>query len=79
MTSGENIDFHYFAGSATHTSKTMFSADNWYVIGDAACIFNPFYSLGTSMISYQIECTTEIIRSKLAGEAIRREKTSGVQ
>jgi len=73
VNSGENIDFHYLP-RPSHTSKTMFSADNWYVIGDAACIFDPFYSLGSSMISYQIECTTEIIRSKLVGEAIGEKK-----
>ncbi|MGK7931383.1 MAG: tryptophan 7-halogenase [Microcystaceae cyanobacterium] len=73
VSSGENIDFHYLP-RPSHTSKTMFSADNWYAIGDAACIFDPFYSLGSSMISYQIECTTEIIRSKLAKEAIAEKK-----
>jgi flavin-dependent dehydrogenase len=71
--SGENIDFHYLP-RPSHTSKTMLSPDNWYVIGDAACIFDPFYSLGSSMISYQIECTTEIIRAKLAGETLADKK-----
>ena len=71
--SGENIDFNYLPRPA-HNSKTMFSPDNWYVIGDAACIFDPFYSLGSSMISYQIECTTEIIRAKLAKEALAEAK-----
>jgi flavin-dependent dehydrogenase len=73
--SGENVDFHYLPRSA-HTSKTMFSQDNWYVIGDAACIFDPFYSLGTTMIAYAIESVTEIIRAKLAGEADAEEKRS---
>lgn len=47
----------------------MFSPDNWYVIGDAACIFDAFYSLGTTMIAFAIESVTEIIRAKLASEA----------
>ncbi|NET58942.1 MAG: tryptophan halogenase [Symploca sp. SIO2E6] len=66
--SGENIDFHYLPKVA-HTSKMLFSPDNWYVMGDAAGIFDAFYSLGTTMISIAIESTTEIIRAKLAGEA----------
>ncbi len=71
--SGENVDFHYWSKVA-HKSKTMFSPDNWYVIGDAACIFDAFYSLGTTMISVAIESVTEIIRAKLAGEADAEEK-----
>ncbi|MGK7931382.1 MAG: NAD(P)/FAD-dependent oxidoreductase [Microcystaceae cyanobacterium] len=67
VASGENVDFHYLP-RVSHTSKTMFSQDNWYVVGDSACIFDPFYSLGTSMIAFAIESITEIIRSKLAGE-----------
>ena len=73
VTSGENVDFHYLP-RVSHTSKTMFSQDNWYVVGDAACIFDPFYSLGTSMIAFAIESITEIIRSQLAGEADTEEK-----
>ncbi|WP_107669442.1 NAD(P)/FAD-dependent oxidoreductase [Cyanothece sp. BG0011] len=73
VTSGENIDFHYLPRPA-HTSKTMLSEDNWYVLGDAACIFDPFYSLGSSMIAHEIECTTEIIRSKLAGDPLAEKK-----
>jgi hypothetical protein len=59
-----------------HKSKTLFSADNWYVIGDAACMFDAFYSLGTTMIAFSIESVTEIIRAKLAGEADAEEKRS---
>lgn len=73
VTSGENIDFHYLP-RVSHTSKTMFSRDNWYVVGDSACIFDPFYSLGTTMMAFAIESITEIIRSKLAGEADAEEK-----
>ncbi|BAZ49791.1 hypothetical protein NIES4103_24030 [Nostoc sp. NIES-4103] len=65
--SGEDIDFHYLPKLA-HRSKTMFSEDNWYVVGDAAAIFDPFYSLGMVMMTFAIESTTEIIRAKLAGE-----------
>ncbi|MBO3462730.1 tryptophan 7-halogenase [Aetokthonos hydrillicola Thurmond2011] len=71
--SGENVDFHYLPRIA-HTSKTMFSEDNWYVLGDAACIFDAFYSYGTTMIAHAIESVTEIIRAKLAGEKDAEEK-----
>ncbi|NEP19933.1 MAG: type VI secretion system baseplate subunit TssK, partial [Leptolyngbya sp. SIO4C1] len=66
--SGEPVDFNYWPRLA-HKSKTMFSADNWYVIGDAAYIFDPFYSYGTSTIALAVEGVTEIIRAQRAGEA----------
>ncbi|GAX44302.1 hypothetical protein NIES4075_53200 [Tolypothrix sp. NIES-4075] len=75
VTSGENIDFHYRSRVA-HTSKTMFSPDNWYVIGDAAYIFDAFYSYGTTTIAFAVESVTEIIRAKLAGEADVEKKRS---
>lgn len=66
--SGEQIDFHYRPRLA-HKSKTMFSSDSWYVIGDAAYIFDAFYSYGSTTIALSIEAVTEIIRAKLADEA----------
>ncbi|NEQ84909.1 MAG: tryptophan halogenase [Moorea sp. SIO2I5] len=66
--SGDIIDFHYWPRIA-HKSKTLFSEDNWYVIGDAAHIFDAFYSYGTTMMAFEIESVTEIIRAQLAGEA----------
>jgi flavin-dependent dehydrogenase len=68
INSGELVDFHYLPRLG-HNSKTLYSEDNWYVIGDAACIFDAFYSFGTTMISFAAESITEIIRAKLAGEA----------
>lgn len=65
--SGEAVDFHYWP-KAAHKSKTMFSKDNWYVIGDAACIFDAFYSQGSTLTTFAIESTTEIIRAKLEQE-----------
>ena len=66
--SGETVDFHYRPKIA-HMSKTMFSSDNWYVLGDAAYIFDAFYSLGTTTVALAIEGITEIIRAKLEHEA----------
>lgn len=73
VASAENIDFHYWPRLA-HTSKTLYSPDNWYVIGDSACIFDAFYSLGSTMIVSAIDSITEIIRAKLAGEVNAAEK-----
>lgn len=73
VSSGENIDFHYWPRVA-HTSKVVFSPDNWYVLGDAAYIFDAFYSYGTSMIAFAIEGITEVIRAKLAGEVDAEKK-----
>jgi flavin-dependent dehydrogenase len=66
--SGEVVDFNYLPRLA-HTSKQMLSEDNWYVIGDAAAIFDAFYSTGLVMTSITIETVTEVIRAKLAGDA----------
>ncbi len=73
VASAENIDFHYWPRLA-HTSKTLYSPDNWYVIGDSACIFDAFYSLGSTMIVSAIDSITEIIHAKLAGEVNAAEK-----
>lgn len=73
LKSGEHVDFNYWPRVA-HTSKTLFSRDNWYVIGDAACIFDALYSLGTTMSAVAIESVTEIIRAKLLGESNVEEK-----
>jgi flavin-dependent dehydrogenase len=68
VANSENVDFHY-RPQVAHMSKTIFSKDNWYVIGDAAYIFDAFYSMGTTMTSLAIEAVTEIIRAKFANEA----------
>ena len=75
LQSSELVDFHYLPRVA-HKSKVMFSPDNWYVVGDAACIFDAFYSYGTTMIAFEVESVTEIIRAKLAEEAAAEQKRS---
>jgi flavin-dependent dehydrogenase len=71
--SGEIVDF-YWRPQLAYRSKCLFSRDNWYVIGDAAFIFDALYSIGTSSITLLIEAVTEIIRAKRAGEADAEEK-----
>ena len=69
----ECVDFHHLPRIA-HKSKVMISEDNWYVLGDAAHMFDPFYSPGLSITAVDITSSTEIIRAKLAGEADAEKK-----
>ncbi|KYQ91737.1 hypothetical protein DLAC_07521 [Tieghemostelium lacteum] len=64
ISSGELVDFHRWPKLA-HTSKVFFSEDNWAVLGDAAAIFDPFYSTGMIMIAFEVECLTELIKMRL--------------
>jgi flavin-dependent dehydrogenase len=73
--SAEPIDFNYW-GKLSHRSKTMFSPDNWYVIGDAAYILDAFYSYGTTTVAIAVEGVTAIIRAKLADEPDAEQKRS---
>lgn len=73
--SGELIDFHYLPRIA-HASKKVLSEDNWYVIGDAAGMLDPFYSTGMTLTAFTIEAVTEVVRAKLAGEKDAEEKRS---
>jgi hypothetical protein len=66
-------DFVYLSRPA-HISKQTFFENNWYVVGDAAYIFDAFYSQGLSTIAIAVTFTTEIIRAKMAGEADAEEK-----
>lgn len=68
LVTGELVDYHYF-GRPGHSCRQLFSKDNWYVIGDAAYIFDAFYSLGTSGIAFEVESVTEIVKAKLRGDA----------
>jgi flavin-dependent dehydrogenase len=65
--SGEDIDFKNLPRLA-HKSRKMISEDNWYVLGDAAHMFDPFYSPGLSLTALDIESVTECVRAKLAEE-----------
>ena len=71
--SGDVVDFHHLPRLA-HNSKQMLSTDNWYVLGDAAHMFDPFYSPGLTLTALAIESATESIRAKLAEEADAVEK-----
>jgi len=73
LKSGEHVEFNYWPRIA-HTSKRLFSPDNWYVIGDAASNFDALFSTGTTMSCVAIESVTEIVRAKLANEIDAQKK-----
>jgi flavin-dependent dehydrogenase len=75
LKSGKQVDFNYLPRLA-HSSSVRFSPDNWYLIGDAACIFDAFYSMGSTMIVSGVQNVTEIVRSKLNLEEDAEEKCS---
>eukprot|EP01094_Clydonella_sp_ATCC50884_P000110 TRINITY_DN1008_c0_g1_i1.p1 TRINITY_DN1008_c0_g1~~TRINITY_DN1008_c0_g1_i1.p1 ORF type:complete len:607 (-),score=252.82 TRINITY_DN1008_c0_g1_i1:296-1885(-) len=63
VTSGEIIDSHYWSKLAFQ-SKQLFSSDGWAVMGDAAAFYDPFYSIGTTMVAFQVETFTHAITSR---------------
>lgn len=71
--SGEIVDFHHLPRLA-HNSKKILSEDNWYVLGDAAQMFDPLYSPGLVLAVLGIESTTEVIRAKLNNDADAQQK-----
>ncbi len=71
--SGELEDFKALVRPA-HISDEMLGEDNWYAIGDAAHFNDPFYSMGTSSISFMVTSVTEVIRAKMAGEPDAEDK-----
>jgi flavin-dependent dehydrogenase len=71
--SGDIVDIKYLPRLA-HISKELISPDNWYILGDAGYMFDPFYSPGLVLTSMAIETVTETIRAKLANEADAAQK-----
>ncbi|MDJ0697859.1 MAG: tryptophan 7-halogenase [Mastigocoleus sp. MO_167.B18] len=65
--SGELVDFRNLPRLA-HKSKKVISEDNWYVLGDAAQMLDPFYSPGLTLAALAVESVTESIRAKLSQE-----------
>ena len=65
--SGDCVDFKNLPRLA-HNSKKIISEDNWYVLGDAAHMFDPFYSAGLSLAALAVESITASIRAKLDKE-----------
>jgi flavin-dependent dehydrogenase len=75
VSGADPVDFNYWAAPA-HTCKQVFNKDNWSALGDAIYFGDAFYSVGISALCVTIECTTELIRAKRAGEDGLEEKRS---
>ena len=73
ITSAEGVDFQYW-GSPAHTCKQVFGEGNWSALGDAIYFGDAFYSVGISALCVTVECTTELIRAKRAGEEVERKR-----
>ena len=73
--SAEAVDFQYW-GSPSHICKQVFNEDNWSALGDAIYFGDAFYSVGISALCVTIECTTELIRGKRAGEDIAEKRAA---
>jgi|GEM_PF-444594 len=73
VSSGDIVDFKYLPRIAHH-SKRMLSEDRWYVIGEAANMFDPFYSTALVLAAQNIDGVTEVIRAHTAGESDAEEK-----
>ena len=73
ITNAEEVDFVYW-GAPSHVAKQIFSSDNWSALGDAIYFGDALYSVGISALCVTIECTTEIIRAKVAAEADAEKK-----
>lgn len=59
--SGRVLDTHLYRNYLYHAEQ-VYSADGWFLVGDAARTVDPLYSTGLSMTVVQIEQITEIIR-----------------
>jgi hypothetical protein len=67
--SGTVTDTNFY-GSYMYESKQRYSADGWFIVGDAADTVDPLYSLGLSLITLQATQIAEIIGGERAGAAV---------
>jgi len=64
--SGEVVDTNFY-GSYMWECRRRYSADRWYVIGDAGDTVDPLYSVGLALSSLQIRQIAAIIQRELDG------------
>jgi len=67
--SGRIADVNYY-GSYMYESNQHYSADGWFIIGDAGDTVDPLYSLGVSLITIQIRQVEAIINKARQAEEI---------
>lgn len=64
--SGTVVDTNYY-GSYMWECRQHYSADRWYIIGDAGNTVDPLYSVGMALSSVQIRQVAAMIQHELAG------------
>jgi flavin-dependent dehydrogenase len=64
--SGTVVDTNFY-GSYMYECRQRYSADRWYIIGDAGDTVDPLYSVGLALSSLQIRQIAAIIQRELNG------------
>lgn len=68
--SGSVVDTNYY-GSYMWECRQHYSADGWYIIGDAGNTVDPLYSVGMALSSVQIRQVAAMIQYELDGRDCR--------
>lgn len=68
--SGTVVDTNYY-GSYMWECRQHYSADRWYIIGDAGNTVDPLYSVGMALSSVQIRQIAAMIQHELNGHECR--------
>jgi flavin-dependent dehydrogenase len=68
--SGTVVDTNYY-GSYMWECRQHYSADRWYIIGDAGNTVDPLYSVGMALSSVQIRQIAAMIQHELNGQDCR--------
>lgn len=68
--SGTVMDTNYY-GSYMWECRQHYSADRWYIIGDAGNTVDPLYSVGMALSSVQIRQIAAMIQHELSGHDCR--------
>jgi hypothetical protein len=68
--SGTIVDTNFY-GSYMWECRQRYSADRWYIIGDAGDTVDPLYSVGLALSSLQIRQIAAIIQRELEGSDTR--------
>lgn len=68
--SGTVVDTNFY-GSYMWECRQRYSADRWYIIGDAGDTVDPLYSVGLALSSLQIRQIAAIIQEELKGSDTR--------
>lgn len=67
MAGAENLDAQMF-GRLAYGTRQFFSADGWFLIGDAAAFADPFYSPGSDFIALENDLVADSIAREARGD-----------